>query len=411
MTGSFDLGGTQTQIRHLCTAANARCEHRAVEIFPELNYLFRQGIRIDPLRYRGRGPVGRCLGTVVADSDHRSSQLVQIYMLYCDFLRERPAVVVGWGHELCATTFVAAALARVPHIVFCIRTLNPTRYEVMTPRARAVMQRAHRSMAPLVSRIVVNSTLLRDDYARWAGVDPRRIAVCPNGIALESLAGEAALHARARVRAAYGIPEHATVVTNVGRFSPEKGQLSLVEAGHLLREWGTARPIVWLLVGDGPTLPAVRERAAALGLTNLVLPGRTLAIKEVLAASDIFVMPSDFEGMPNALMEAMAAGLPCVSTNVSGALDVAHDGIEALYYAPGDVPQLARHVQTLVDDASYARAMGVAAAARIREFTVDRFVERFEAILKDLPENSPNPRRPRSRRNLPGPQEQHLENP
>jgi glycosyltransferase involved in cell wall biosynthesis len=387
VTGSFDLGGTQTQIRHLCTAPHARYEHRPVEIFPELNYVFRQGVAVDPTRYGGRGPLGTRLGSMVANINRRSSQLVQIYMLSCEFRRERPAIVVGWGHELCATTFVAAALARVPHIVFCIRTVNPTHYEAMSPRARRVMRRAHRSMAPLVGRIVVNSTLLRDDHARWAGVDPASIAICPNGIALELGPGAEASEARSRARAACGIPGDAIVVTNVGRFSPEKGQATLVEANRLLLTRGCTRPLVWLLCGDGPTLADVQQAAASYGMTNMLFLGRTMEVRQVLAASDIFVMPSDFEGMPNAMMEAMAAGLPCVSTNVSGALDVARDGVEALYYAPGDARQLARHLLALVTDPPRARAMGAAAAARIKEFSVDRFVRRFEAVLDTLDEH------------------------
>ena len=107
-------------------------------------------------------------------------------------------------------------------------------------------------------------------------------------------------------------------------------------------------------------------------MTNMIFPGRTAGVGEVLAASDIFVMPSDFEGMPNAMMEAMAAGLPCISTTRSGARDVARDGIEALYY---DRVIVGSSPRTLAVDARPRRGAPArrGAAARIKEFAVARF--------------------------------------
>jgi glycosyltransferase involved in cell wall biosynthesis len=85
--------------------------------------------------------------------------------------------------------------------------------------------------------------------------------------------------------------------------------------------------------------------------------------------------------MPNALMEAMAMELPAISTKVSGAMDVARDGVEALYYEAGDAETLAQHVRALAGEPARARALGAAAAARIREFSVPRLVQTFESIL------------------------------
>jgi glycosyltransferase involved in cell wall biosynthesis len=96
------------------------------------------------------------------------------------------------------------------------------------------------------------------------------------------------------------------------------------------------------------------------------------------------VMPSDYEGMPNAMMEAMAAGLPCVSTSRSGARDVARDQREALYYEPHDTAALVEHLVGLLNDPTRARALGAAAQLRIQEFAVSRFVERFEALLDEI---------------------------
>jgi glycosyltransferase involved in cell wall biosynthesis len=388
LTGSFDLGGTQTQIKNLCMQSDAAFEHRAVEVFPEFNYLFRWDVKLDPASYMGRGILGRTAGRLVLHTNHRSSQLVQIYKLVQDIRREQPAVVVGWGHEMCAIAFAAASIARVPHVVFCIRTVNPT-YGWVPPQFAEMLLRAHRAMLPFVSKTIVNSTLLQHDHADWVGMNSDHIAVCPNGIAAITPSPADAHATRSRTRAAHGIPDDMVVITNVGRFSGEKGQRSLVEANRLLLASDLARPFTWLLCGDGPTMVDVRAAAASFGMTNMIFAGRTTGVLDVLCASDIFVMPSDFEGMPNAMMEAMASGLPCVSTNRSGALDVARDGLEALYYQPRDAQRLASHLASLINDPDAARALGERAQVRIKEFSVARFVESFERILQSVTTSSP----------------------
>ena len=382
-TGSFDLGGTQTQIKNLCTAGPSRYRHEATEIFPELNFLYRQGVVIDPALYVQGRLWSRTVGRLVLNRNYRSSQLVQIYKLVCDFRRHRPEVVVGWGHEMCVTTFIAGAIARVPHIVFCVRTVNPTFGWVVDPFPALLLQ-AHRNMLPRVSKVVVNSTLLQRDHAAWVGMDPAAIAVCPNGITATRLDPERAAAARAELRAAHGIAADDIVILNVGRFSNEKGQMSLVEANHLLLQRGTAPPYRIVLCGDGVTLAPVQAAAASHGMTNMIFPGRTDRVRDWLSAADIFVMPSDFEGMPNAMMEAMAAGLPCVSTTMSGALDVARPDREALYYEPRHALQLAQHLERLMQHRDEARAFGCAAKARIEEFSVNRFVTDFETVLDDV---------------------------
>lgn len=389
-TGSFDLGGTQTQIKFLCTSPAATVQHVAVEIFPELNYLYRQGQALDPSRYTGPGLFARTAGRLVSDMGHRSAQLIQIYKLACDFHRERPAVVVGWGHEMAATTFLAATVARVPHIVFCIRTVNPSFGWVTTDFA-AMLKRAHQALTPHVDLVAVNSTLLRDDHAQWVGMDPAAIAVCANGIDLAPVAPAAAAEARACIRRELNIAEGTTVITNVGRFSDEKGQQWLVEANRLLLMRKPASEFIWLLCGDGPTLPRVRAEADAQGMTNIKFLGRTNAVRDILSASDIFVMPSEYEGMPNAMLEAMAAGLPCVSSSRSGAIDVGRPGREALYYEPHDAVTLAAHVAHLMSEPAAARALGEAAATRVREFSIERFVRCFEAALLEIVEKPSRP--------------------
>jgi len=387
VAASFDLGGTQTQIKNLCTYPGAAFNHEAIEIFPEKNYLYRTHEAIHPEWYVAGTWWQQAAGRLVSEYRARSAQLVHIYKLYCDFRRERPAVVVGWGHEVAAVTFAAAAFARVPHIAFCIRTVNPQHYMLVAKAAERRLWRAHRAMTPMVARVIVNSTLLRHDHARWLGIPEDSIAVCANGIAVEAPSDAERRLGRSTVRSRYGIADDTVVVLNLGRFSDEKGQQLLVDANaRLLSVPGLPR-FAWLLFGDGPTLADVQRDAAARKMDNMIFGGRTDAVRDALSAADLFVMPSDFEGMPNAMMEAMAFGLPSVSTNMTGALDVARDGIEAIYCPPRDAAALAAQVERLLRDPGEARAMGEAAARRIKEFSVARSCESFDrAFAEMLPE-------------------------
>jgi glycosyltransferase involved in cell wall biosynthesis len=258
--------------------------------------------------------------------------------------------------------------------------VNP-RYGWVDQEFAKTLLRAHRHQLPDVAAVAVNSTLLQGDHASWVGMDPAAITVCANGIDIAPLDAEAAGAARTRIRAERGIPEDAVVIINVGRFSAEKGQRTLIEANRLLLARGTPRPVIWLLCGDGITLPDVQQLAAQYGMTNVHFAGRTSQVRDMLSAADIFVMPSDFEGMPNAMMEAMAAGLPCISTRVSGARDVAREDVEALYYDARDYVQLARHLARLIEDPGEARRLGDAAAVRIQQFSVRRFVGCFESMF------------------------------
>ena len=384
VTGSFDLGGSQTQIKNLCLpqSSTTAFSHEAVEIFPEVNFLFRQGVAVDAARYMGHNLIGRTIGRLITFSGTRSSQIVQVFKLVKDFRVARPEVVVGWGHELCMVTFTAAAIARVPRVVFCVRTFNPG-YGWVTPRMARLMRIGHSRMVPLVSRVIVNSTPLQQDYAAWLGIDPGSVSVCANGIDAVRIDSADAVSLRRRMRERYNIADDTIVLIHVGRFSAEKGQMSLMHANLALLERYPERKFVWLLCGDGSMMADVQAFAVSHSMDNVIFVGRTDQVRALLHAADIFVMPSDFEGMPNAMMEAMAQGLPSVSTDRSGAVDVARDGQEALYYRPRDIPHLVKHLSYLFDHEVERRQLGHRAQARMREFSVARSVAAFEALLSD----------------------------
>lgn len=383
VTCSFDIGGTQRQIVNLCESNNGNIfSHDTIEIFPEANFLYRNGITMDAGRYVKRGFLARKLGHYVLNKTTRSWQAVQIYKLFRDFQVMRPDIVVGWGHEISMITFVAASFARVPKIVFCIRTFNPSNYSWL--KIGPLLRRAHARMYPWIDGIVVNSSVLHKDYTQWLGIAEDKIFVCHNGMDCFPSDSKEMSESRVRLRRFYSIPENAILIISVGRFSREKGQMLLARAFRIISAKYKEKPVYCIFCGDGPIEGEIRHYAAVNNLKNMLFAGRVDNVHEYLSASDIFVMPSDIEGMPNAMMEAMCYGLPTVSTNRSGALDIARDNFEALFIDVGSEQQLAQKLAFLIENDKERSRIGINAGKRIKEFSVSRMVARFNYSLGEI---------------------------
>jgi len=174
------------------------------------------------------------------------------------------------------------------------------------------------------------------------------------------------------------------IVIFSGRFDQRKG----IE--HLLEAWKTvARSIPsahLLLLGDGPLFPEMNAKAKALGIGGSVLMrGRVENVAEHLRASDVFVLPSLQEGMPNALLEAMACGLPPVATRIGGVVDIITDGKNGLLVAPGDAQGLAEGIVLLLKDTVLAQDIARAAGRTITtSYSLDRIAERYVKLYREL---------------------------
>ena len=185
------------------------------------------------------------------------------------------------------------------------------------------------------------------------GVPPDRITVLHNGVR-EMGAIPAAVTA---ARRALGLRDGDRVVLAVGRLSREKGQAHLIRAIPALR--GRARVVI---VGDGPDRSSLEDLARALDVQeSVIFAGMTANVSPFYAMADVFVLPSLSEGSPNALLEAMACGLPVVATRVGGVPEIATNGTTALLVPSKDPVSLARAIDRLLDDVDLAAALGTAA--------------------------------------------------
>lgn len=280
------------------------------------------------------------------------------------------ARLAGWAGALGLTAlhahagigWEAHALVRAGH-----RLGIPTvRTEHLPHILTDASQRAeHAEACRLASRVVCVSEGSRRSYLA-AGLPEALVVAIPNGI-------EPAVplpYAGPKARRDLDIPPDAPVLLTVGRLTEQKDQACLVETAALLvpRHPGLAA----LLAGDGPLRDPLRERIARHGLEGTVrLLGRRTDVPDLLAAADLFVLPSRFEGLPLVVLEAMAAGLPVVATRIGGTDEAVEHGVTGLLVEPGDAGALAEAVHALLANPARARAMGLAGR--------ESFVVGFEA--------------------------------
>ena len=209
----------------------------------------------------------------------------------------------------------------------------------------------------------------------------------PNGIPTDEYAPDS--DKRTWWRQAHGIEPRATVVTHIGRFAVQKNHALLVEAFAQVR---ADAPLYLLLVGGGELENAVREQVAGLGLASRVrFLGVRADVADILRASDVFVLSSRWEGNPMSVMEAMAAGLPVVSTAVGGVPELVREGETGLLVPSEDAGALAQALQALVDDPAHRQAMGDAARQRaVARFDIRHTVRRYEQLYEKLLTQRPN---------------------
>lgn len=217
------------------------------------------------------------------------------------------------------------------------------------------------------------------------GVAPGRIAVVHNAIDPNWGAPYREPAAAAALREKLGIAAEAKVILLVGRFSREKDHLTLLQAVAALRA-DCVRQAHLVLVGDGPERPRIEQAIGELGLGNAVtLTGQAPSAEPYYGIADAAVLSSLSEGSPNALLEAMAVGVPVVATRVGGIPEIVSDGESALLIAPGDRAAMTQALQTILTGDEPARSLArearrVVTSRYTPEARVRRLIEIYRAI-------------------------------
>jgi glycosyltransferase involved in cell wall biosynthesis len=240
-----------------------------------------------------------------------------------------------------------------------------------------------RRAAPKTDRMILVSERDRGKGLAQKIAPVDRFTLIRAGIDLAEF--DPAKHDRAAARQALGLPENARVVISVGALTTQKNPLEALEVV------ARARPVVpdlhYLVVGDGPLRPDAERRAAELGLGEAV---RFLGLRDdvpaLLAAADVFLLTSLWEGLPRTLLEAMAMGKAVVATQVDGVLDVIEDNVTGYVRDPGDVDELTAMLVRLFRAPNLIADMykGNTAFARKPEFSVERTVDQVAALYESI---------------------------
>lgn len=270
---------------------------------------------------------------------------------------------IGWeGHALvrCGKA-IGLPVVRTEHLPYLLTSV--------------VQQAEYRAMLLSVDARIAVSHAVQDSHAGKGG---GKQAVIPNGI-WAGIGQRSSGH----VRDELGLSASDQLVLTVSRLTEQKGHATLIAAAPAILEIHPNAKFV--LAGDGPERESLTASIAQHGLTeNFRLLGTRNDVEDLLSASDLFVLPSYFEGLPLALLEAMAAGVPVVATRIGGTIEAI--GASHPFLVPaGDAAALAKAVINALSDAGAASHAAELAQARFgSSFTAVRMAAQTSAIYADL---------------------------
>lgn len=359
---SICVGGAETQLVRLATGLADRGHRVAVAVLLDLPgwdaALTAAGVELVRLRVPTRREAAGGLARAVALAR-----------------RWQPDAVIGFDFQSTMLARLVGVTTGSPVVVSSIRNEH-----LGGGRARPLLLRL---TEPLTTVTTTNSHHVAASLVRRRLSREARTMVVHNGIDVDTIVRPASV--RGRARRALGVSEEVFLWLTVAHLRPTKGLPALFTAVERLAADPPAE-LRLFVAGGGTQLPVLAAHPAASGAQPLVtLLGVRADVPDLLAAADGFVLASTAEGLPNAIMEAMAAGLPVVSTDVGGVRELLDDGRLGRLVRPGDAAGLASAMRDVMCLSPAARRrLGDAGRARItRTFALPRMVGAWEQLLRE----------------------------
>ena len=357
LVDSFNIGGTETQAVELARRMDPAqydvtlaCLRKEGPLLERLN-----GSTVNVVEFHPKGGI---------DSPRGLYQVARMVA----YLRRGKFDVVH-AHDLWSNMIgiVAGELAGVPVIVTSQRDLSHGDW--YQGRRKKWLRRAQNAS----SAILTNARMIREGLVGQEGLAAEKVRVIYNGVDLDKFESSPSMRAKL-----FPGMERAKLIVLVGNMHTDvKGHPTLIAAApKVVSRLPQAR---FVLVGDGGQRKDFEAAAQAAGVgANFMFLGRRNDVADILAACDIAVLPSAAEGMPNAVLEYMAAGLPVVASAVGGNLEVIADGATGLLVPPGDAEALGKGLLRLLAD----DVLALRVARKGRELVEQRFS--FERLTREV---------------------------
>lgn len=366
VVASLEIGGSEQQMVRL--AEQLPRDRFAVDFIllqrrgPLAERAARAGSQIHVLGWRrGRSPI-------LSQPD--------LWRLIRTLRRGRYDVVDAWLFHAYGTVAIARPLCRVPVLIAGRRSLSNHKYRF--GRVERLLDRAARRS---VDAIVANSDAVREEVAIYEGIDLRRIRVIRNGVDISAV-----LEPRAReaLRASWGVGPDEMLVGYIANYKAGKGHQTLLRS--FASAVATNALLRLIIVGEGPLRAELVRLVDKLGLHDVVrLHGTEPDARDIVGAFDIAAQASEAEGLPNAILEAAAAGLPIVATDAGGTAEVLDGGRTGILVPIGDEAAMAEAILRLAADSDLRQRLGADARAFVQTvFGVDRFVAETAALYEEL---------------------------
>ena len=305
---------------------------------------------------------------------YKSIKTIPIFsFIFAGFIR-RQKIDILHSHLFGAITGAAlsAFLTRTPHV----GTIHDT-YTLAERRLRAYLLWG---AAIFGTKLVVVSMQMKDYIEGLCKFPQGAIGVISNGVNLNAFSGSRTMS----IRAELGFGAEDIILISVGRLVEIKGYDILIKAFSLLNSG--QRPVRLLIVGDGPERGKYETMISKMGIEERVmLLGQRNDVPELLKSSDCFVLSSRSEGLSCSIIEAMAAGLPIVATDVGGNAELIKDGISGYLVPPDDPVSLANGLRELISNDNKRRQFGKGGfEIACSNFSIDSMMKQYVSLYNSL---------------------------
>lgn len=287
--------------------------------------------------------------------------------------RERPAIVHTYLRTANYWGRAAAWLAGVPIRIAAERNIEVER--------GGLANLLDRMLSSVTDRVVVNADAIRDYLVRSERLDPVKIEVIYNGVLGSVTLLEPEAHS---LRQELRLEEFEYVVAFIGRLVPQKNPGLFLEMAQAILRGGLK--CGFLLVGDGPLRPSLVNRARALGIQDVVrFTGVRRDVPHILRVVDLLVLTSDWEGLPNVILEALAASVPVVAADTGGVRELLVDGACGYVVPRQNLPILVNRTVEILSNRDLRAQCGKRGQEHVQaHFSVPEMVERTLALYNTL---------------------------